>query len=243
MGRKVKAAGSSGGLRSRIVEFRRMTSAEVAKHAGNCRTHPQAQRDAVRGIVQQVGKCGVLMAWPSERNGGQLTVWDGHLRLEEWPDETWDVAVTDLTDAEADLMLASYDQMTALAEIDPVKLDALLREVETESQAVADMFADLTAELYREKAPEASGSSGGECIHEQAVQLRPNREYVVVYADSADDWERMREVLGLEFKRRGGYRIGSPFDAKGLERVVPAKRLFEAINAHRDSVNGSADQG
>ena len=46
---------------------------------------------------------------------------DGHLRLERFPDSEWDIAITDLTDAEAALMLASRDRVTELAEWDAAR--------------------------------------------------------------------------------------------------------------------------
>jgi hypothetical protein len=49
----------------------------------------------------------------------------------------------DLTDAEADLVLATFDSLTAMAEADPAMLDQLLKEAKTTSEAVAQMLLDL----------------------------------------------------------------------------------------------------
>src|SRR5438045_2779521 len=76
-------------IQDRIKEFRRVPAGELLDHAGNPRLHPQAQRDALRGLLEQVGIAGALTAYHSERNGGQLTLVDGHLRKQDyaldWP--------------------------------------------------------------------------------------------------------------------------------------------------------------
>jgi hypothetical protein len=53
------------------------------------------------------------------------------------------VLVVDLTDAEAELVLATFDSLSAMAEADPVLLDQLLKDVHTTSEAVAQMLLDL----------------------------------------------------------------------------------------------------
>jgi hypothetical protein len=83
------------------------------------------QRDALRGILEQIGIAGALTAYPSERNGGQLTLIDGHLRKQDY-DLDWPSLILDVTDEEADFLLASHDPLAALAESDKPKLDALL---------------------------------------------------------------------------------------------------------------------
>src|SRR5262245_32678948 len=112
-------------IRDRIQEFRRVPACELLDHDGNPRRHPQAQRDALRGVLEQVGIAGALIAYASERKGGKLTLIDGHLRKSDY-DLDWPVLVLDVTDAEADLLLATHDPLAALAEYDKPKLQALL---------------------------------------------------------------------------------------------------------------------
>src|SRR6516225_1451012 len=76
-------------IRDRVREFRRVPARELLDNDGNPRRHPEAQRDALRGVLEQVGIAGALVAYHSERNGGQLTLIDGHLRRQDynldWP--------------------------------------------------------------------------------------------------------------------------------------------------------------
>lgn len=67
---------------------------------------------------------------------------------------------------------------------------------------------------------------------DRAVQLRPEREYVVIMCDANDDgieWERLKEALNLQPVRRGGYKAGSQFDAVGTQRVVRARDLLDKL--------------
>jgi hypothetical protein len=127
--------------RNRVIERRRMDVAELAANPRNWRLHPQGQRAALEGLLGEIGQVGELYAYRSERAGGALVLIDGHLRGEIGGE--WDVAITDLTDAEADKLLLAYDPVAALAEVDRDKLDGLLREVQTGSEALAAMFDDL----------------------------------------------------------------------------------------------------
>jgi hypothetical protein len=130
------------GIRDRVQEFRRVPARELLDNDGNPRRHPQAQRDALRGLLEQVGVADALVAYRSERNGGQLTLIDGHLRRHDF-DLDWPTLILDVDDAEADLLLATHDPLAALAEYDRPKLQALLQEVRAKSPAVFDMLKGL----------------------------------------------------------------------------------------------------
>ena len=129
------------GIRNRVISRERMDVSALLANSRNFRTHPETQRAALLGVLEEVGQVGELYAYHSERNGGKLTLCDGHLR--QGIGGTWDVAILDLNDAEADKLLAVYDHISAEATLDPLKLDALLRDIETASPAIADMLARL----------------------------------------------------------------------------------------------------
>jgi hypothetical protein len=129
------------GIRNRVVERVRMDVAGLARNARNWRRHPAGQREAMTGILADIGQVGELYAYRSERNDGKLTLIDGHLRTEIGGE--WDVAITDLNDAEADKLLLTYDPLGAMAVPDKERLEALMRDVRTANESVATMLADL----------------------------------------------------------------------------------------------------
>jgi hypothetical protein len=152
-------------------------------HDGNPRRHPQAQRDALRGVLEQVGVAGALTAYHSQRNGGKLTLIDGHLRKQDF-DLDWPTLILDVDDAEADLLLATHDPLAALAEYDRDKLGALLQQVQAQHDAVAQMLAGL-AEQNGAAAAAAQQQS-------RAATLPPERFEIVV---QCQDENHQRELF------------------------------------------------
>ena len=68
---------------------------------------------------------------------------------------------------------------------------------------------------------------GQEVLLDQAIQLEPAREYVVIMCNEAKEFDDLRVLFRLQEVRRGGYRKGSPFDATGVQRVIRAKDVLE----------------
>jgi DNA modification methylase len=129
-------------LRDRIVELKRLDTAELEDNAGNWRTHPQAQRDALSGLLSEVGIADALLAYHSPRNDGALTLIDGHLRKEDYPG-VWPVLVLDLSDAEADLLLATLDPLAAMAGAAEEQLAALLAGLPPQEAGLQAALDDL----------------------------------------------------------------------------------------------------
>ncbi|MBN1581069.1 MAG: hypothetical protein JXA89_10230, partial [Anaerolineae bacterium] len=129
-------------IRDRIIEFSRMQGRELMDNEGNWRLHPRFQRDALRGILGNVGIADALKAYYSKRQGG-LTLVDGHLRTDEYPDVEWPVLILDITDEEADLLLATYDPLAALAGMDREKTLALTEHAVTDDLAVRELLQQL----------------------------------------------------------------------------------------------------
>lgn len=130
-------------IRNRVVEVRHMKPVDLKGHDGNFRLHPAFQRKALKGSLTEVGISDVLKAYHSERNGGALTLVDGHLRREDYGQVTWPVVILDIDDREADKLLLYFDAITALAELDADKLDAQTRKVDTADAALMELAAKM----------------------------------------------------------------------------------------------------
>jgi DNA modification methylase len=146
-------------IRDRIRELRRVRASDLLPSPRNWRTHPKSQQDALRGVLAEVGYADALLA--REVDGGRLMLVDGHLRAETTPDSLVPVLVLDVTEAEADKLLATLDSLAAMATADAGKLDALLRDVRTGSEAVAAMLAQLAGENPIAP-PEPQNGAGGD---------------------------------------------------------------------------------
>lgn len=128
-------------IRDRIRELRRVPASELLPNPKNWRTHPAAQRDALKGVLAEVGIADAVLV--RETAPGQFMLIDGHLRAETLGAEEVPCLVLDVNEAEADKLLATIDPLAAMAEADAAKLDAILREVDTGSEAVQEMLAEL----------------------------------------------------------------------------------------------------
>lgn len=66
---------------------------------------------------------------------------------------------------------------------------------------------------------------------DQAIQLKPQRDYVVIMCkeDGGEEFEKLKELLNLQPVRRGGYKYGSAFDVTGTQRVIHAQTFIELM--------------
>jgi len=131
-------------IRDRIVELRRVPARDLIANKKNWRKHPKAQQAALRGILTEIGYAGALLARETPEG---LELIDGHLRRDTTPDQAVPVLVLDVTEAEAAVLLASYDPLSAMATADPAALEALLREVSVSDEALRAMLAGLAEDV------------------------------------------------------------------------------------------------
>lgn len=128
-------------IRDRIRDLRRIPAAELLPNPRNWRTHPRRQREALAALLAEIGYADALLA--REMPDGRLMLIDGHLRAEITPNTVVPVLVLDLSDDEADMLLATLDPLTAQAQADSRKLTELLGTLKFESEALNEVLADL----------------------------------------------------------------------------------------------------
>lgn len=128
-------------IRDRIKDFRRVRADALRPHPRNWRTHPSAQREALRGVLAEVGYADALVA--RQLDDGSLQLLDGHLRAELTPESLVPVLVVDLTDEESLKLLATLDPLAAMAETDARVLGEVLDDVQTENAGLGKLLAQL----------------------------------------------------------------------------------------------------
>ncbi len=168
-------------IRDRITELRRVKASELTAHPKNWRKHGQAQQDAMRGILAEVGYADALIA--RETPEGTLELLDGHLRASITPDEMVPVLILDVSAEEGELILASHDPLAAMAEVNEQALGELLHNINTDSQALADMLTELA---------EASNLD----LDGEAIPEPENQEEWHVVKFTPDQWS----VIGVAVK-------------------------------------------
>jgi hypothetical protein len=127
--------------RNRIKAHVRVRAGDLVPHELNPRTHPEAQRAALRALYDEVGFARSLLAY--ELPDGRLKLIDGHLRRDLDPDMEVDVEVLDVSDAEARALLLSIDPLAQLADHDRAALDRLRELTTTSSDALANLWASI----------------------------------------------------------------------------------------------------
>ncbi len=144
-------------IRDRIKEFRRVRASQLRPHPKNWRRHPQAQHDALRGVLAEIGYADALLA--RELPDGSLELVDGHLRAEITPDQEVPVLVLDLDEREAAKLLALHDPLGELAESDQNALADLLAQVDTENEALRKFLDEMLAAPEPVPEEESAGQS------------------------------------------------------------------------------------
>lgn len=212
-------------FKDRIIETRKLKAREVLDNEGNWRVHPLAQRETMEGVLHEIGKADVLLAYYSERSNGALTLFDGHLRKVLDPDEEWTFAITDLNDAEADKMLLVLDPLAAMAEMNKARVLELNERVNTDDLAVRELLRRLELEAQRIE-DEDGGDDQKEKTGPAAMELMPfeHYDYVLLMFKNELDWLAAVDTLGLE--RRADQRRTNKI---GLCRVISGKHVIERI--------------
>lgn len=132
------------GFRDRIKSLRRVKAGELIANPKNWRTHPDEQRSAMRGVLEEIGFAGAVVA--RETKSGEIEIVDGHLRADIDPEQMVPVLITDLSEHEAQKLLLVYDPIGDLAGTDVDKLREVLEAVQFSDENLATLATQLAEE-------------------------------------------------------------------------------------------------
>ncbi len=180
-------------IRDRIIDFKRIKASELLKNPRNWRRHPPSQRRALEGVLQEVGYADALLA--RETPDG-LELIDGHLRAETTPDMEVPVLILDLTEEEANLVLATLDPLAAMATTDLDLFLPLAESIASEHDMVQRL---LEAVANSETIPlpnDPGGSSAGGEAPNQGAEIQDAFSIIVACTDEshqAEVFEKLTE--------------------------------------------------
>jgi hypothetical protein len=137
-------------IRDRVKELRRVRASELAPNPRNWRTHPDCQRDALRGVLAEIGYADALLV--RELPDGRLELIDGHLRAETTPDALVPVLVLDVDAEEALKILLTHDPLSAMAVADAQQVRELVASCPFEHSGVNEMLAQLEQDIEHAEA-------------------------------------------------------------------------------------------
>ena len=224
MKKKPKPKPAASPIRDRIKELRRVSADKLRPNPRNWRTHPQAQRDALRGVLAEVGYAGALLA--RELPDGSLELIDGHLRAETTPEMEVPVLILDLDQDEVNKLLTVLDPLAAMAKTNEAALDSLLREVTTKNDAVRAMLDKMDAQE-----PTVNVSEQSEKLRkfiEAREKARANGQYIndcdfwvcLTFQTRAQKLEFLAQLPGVPVLY-GMYADGEAF-AAAIEKPITA---------------------
>ena len=181
--------------RDRILGTVRVRGDRLLPHPKNWRVHPENQRDAMRGVLADLGVARSLTGVPAnpkalaevraletqgerdawlrrfEAGTGDILLLDGHLRAEEIRDQPLPVELLDLDEREQAELLATFDPIGDLATADRTKFLSLAEDFNSTNPAVQALVADLAAiKVGNYPLPETGG--GDEGAPDQNAQSR-----------------------------------------------------------------------
>ncbi|MFQ6028196.1 MAG: ParB N-terminal domain-containing protein [Dehalococcoidia bacterium] len=124
-------------IRDRVKELRRVPASELMPHPKNWRRHDEIQATVLEGILSEVGFAGAIIARDTPEG---LVLIDGHLRADVAGDTEVPVLVLDVTEEEAEMLLATLDPLSTLADTDAQALRELLESLETNEPGLTEFF-------------------------------------------------------------------------------------------------------
>lgn len=202
---------------------------ELTPDPRNARKHPPEQIARLAGSIKEFGFLAPILI------NAKGTIIAGHGRVEAARkaglEEVPCLQVEHLTETQQRAYVLADNKLAQMAEWD----DEMLA-LELKSLVDAGFDIDLTGFMDHELGDLLEADQivdeADEIIHEQSLQVEPEQEYVIVLASSDEEWEQMKEELGLKMVRKGGYKKGSAFDAVGLGRVISYQQIKDNVNSN-----------
>jgi hypothetical protein len=184
-------------IKNRIKELRQIKVSDIKANPKNWRTHPISQQNAMKGILDEIGYADALMV--RETPEGYVLI-DGHLRTEiANPDEVVPALVVDLTEEEADLMLATFDPIGEMAGRDEMKITELLNSVNSSNAQVTELLQSLTSNYEFPETEQDQWEEHWKQMPEfEQDDLTPYRSFNV-HLRNAEDVKHFSKLMGQEF--------------------------------------------
>ena len=122
-------------IRSRVKGLKMIEANKLIGHELNWRKHPTSQTNALKQIVNDVGFVAPILAIQTAKG---YKIIDGHLRTGIAGKQKVPVVILDLTEAEAKKVLATIDNITGMAQEDPIRLHELVLSLSAKDQKIID---------------------------------------------------------------------------------------------------------
>lgn len=188
------------GFRKRPQKFRQILAGNIKPHPLNFRRHGDRQKTALSAALEEVGFVGCCLVRPV--GDDQFELIDGHERWSRFSaEETVPCLVIDVDEADANKILASHDQITALAEVDAELLSELTAGIEFETEGLQNLINSALVDAEDAiAASEPDDSAEGDETDGDGQQGEGKNTFQITV--SCDDADHQLELLN-QFKAQG----------------------------------------
>jgi site-specific DNA-methyltransferase (adenine-specific) len=194
--------------------------AELSLDPSNVRKHSRRNLDAIKASLRKFGQQkpivvdakGIVLAGNGTLTAAQELGWT-----------EIQIVRTELAGVEATAFAIADNRTAELAEWEDKLVDVIKSLIVAGVDGNDIGFNQMEIDDMMEA--DAIADEADEIIHEQSVQVEPSKEYLIILAENEAEWDEMIAYFDLKKVRRGGYAVGSAFDAVGIERVLPFKRI------------------
>jgi hypothetical protein len=210
-------------FRDRIKELRRVQAKDLVANEKNWREHDVRQQDAMLELLSEIGYADALVAY--ELPDGRLKIINGHMRAGLTPEYEVPVLVLDVTEAEADKLLATFDPVSSFASTNKDKLRALVDSLQINNHDMRNALSRMAAETAKQDQSMQAKMQKRQAEQILEMELKPleHYDYIIVMARNVMDWNRLVELFRLEKTRK-------PTSSQvGVCRAVDAKLLLEML--------------
>ena len=202
------------------MNFETIAVADLSLDPSNVRKHSRRNLDAIKASLRKFGQQKPIVV---DAKGIVLA---GNGTLTAAKELGWteiQIVRTELAGVEATAFAIADNRTAELAKWED-SLSDVIKSLLTAGVASDDIgFNQMEIDEMMEA--DAIMDEVDEVVHEQSIQVAPDKEYVIIIAENESEWDEMVAYFDLKKVRRGGYKEGSAFDAVGTERVLPFKRV------------------
>ena len=194
-----------GKRKNRIKELRQVKASDLLASGKNWRIHSQEQRAAMDSLLDGVGYAGAVIAY--EGPDGRLILIDGHMRAELAGEDAVPVLVLDVDEAEANLILASYDKAGAMATADYDALSLLLADC-APVEGLDLLFVDVAAAMERGENLDPEAEPEPDPVYPLAPNLDEGYDCAIIFCRRATEFAQLATLLELPQREYKSGRVG-----------------------------------
>jgi hypothetical protein len=206
-------------IRNRIVGFKQLSPSDIIPSKKNWREHGSRQKQIMKGLLEQVGIAGVMLVRPAKGKPGKYDLIDGEMRQGLLANEkAVPAAITDLTDKELDLVLATHDKIGEYAGHNEDAFSQLMQGLKSGYADLVKQFdvKDLVKLTARKGAPE----------YRIVPSYDESYDAVIIFCKTGQESANLQTFLGMEKQKDRNGR-------QGIGRVIACEDFMKRIRKVR----------